>query len=64
MAYTDIFRVRKDKESRRTLSEKQPEVLPEQPAGLMELADAELDYAAGGGGPPEHFGDGGNILIR
>jgi mersacidin/lichenicidin family type 2 lantibiotic len=43
MAYTDIIRVRKNKESRRGLSEKQPAVLPEHPAGLMELADAELD---------------------
>jgi mersacidin/lichenicidin family type 2 lantibiotic len=64
MAYREIIRVRKGKEPRRGLSEEQPAVLPEHEAGLIELEDAELDYAAGGGGPPEHFGDGSNILIR
>jgi mersacidin/lichenicidin family type 2 lantibiotic len=50
MAYTDIIRVRKDKESRRRLSGKQPAVLSEHPAGLIELADAELDNVQGAGG--------------
>jgi mersacidin/lichenicidin family type 2 lantibiotic len=49
MAYTDIIRVRKGKESKRRLSEKQPAVLPEHPAGLMELADADLDTVQGAG---------------
>jgi mersacidin/lichenicidin family type 2 lantibiotic len=48
MAYIDIIRVRKNKESRHSLSEEQPAVLPEHPAELMELADAELEHAAGG----------------
>ena len=50
MAYTDIIRVRKGKESKRRLSEKQPAVLPEHPAGLIELEDVDLDNAAGGTG--------------
>jgi mersacidin/lichenicidin family type 2 lantibiotic len=50
MAYTDIIRVRKNKEHRQRLSEKQPAVLPEDEAGLMELADAELDAVQGAGG--------------
>jgi mersacidin/lichenicidin family type 2 lantibiotic len=49
MAYTDIIRVRKAKESRRGLSGKQPAVLPERPAGLTELEDAELDAVQGAG---------------
>src|SRR5918999_1313304 len=43
MAYTDIIRVRKGKESRRRLTKEQPVVRPEHPAGLIALADAELD---------------------
>jgi mersacidin/lichenicidin family type 2 lantibiotic len=46
MVYREIIRVRKNKEHRRRLSEEQDVVLPEHPAGLMELADAELDNAA------------------
>jgi mersacidin/lichenicidin family type 2 lantibiotic len=49
MSYTDIIRVRKGKESRRGLSEKQPAVLPENSAGPLELADAELDAVQGAG---------------
>jgi mersacidin/lichenicidin family type 2 lantibiotic len=51
MAYREIIRVRKAKESRRGLNEKQPAVLPEHEARLMELADAELDTVQGAGGP-------------
>jgi mersacidin/lichenicidin family type 2 lantibiotic len=49
MAYRKIIRVQKDKEHRQRLSEEQDVVLPEQPAGLMELADAELDNVQGAG---------------
>ena len=49
MAYREIIRVWKNKESRRRLSEKQPAVLPEHEAELMELADAELDAVQGAG---------------
>jgi mersacidin/lichenicidin family type 2 lantibiotic len=52
MAYTDIIRARKNKESRHGLSEKQPAVLPEDEARLMELADAELDAVQGAGSGP------------
>jgi mersacidin/lichenicidin family type 2 lantibiotic len=51
MAYREIIRVRKNKEHRQRLSEEQPAVLPERPAGLMELADAELGAVQGAGGP-------------
>jgi mersacidin/lichenicidin family type 2 lantibiotic len=57
MSYLDIIRAWKDEEYRLSLSEEQRAVLPEHPAGLMELVDAELDDVAGGrgkclGGPP------------
>jgi mersacidin/lichenicidin family type 2 lantibiotic len=51
MSYREIIRVRKNKEHRQRLSEKQPAVLPEDEAGLMELADAELDAVQGAGSP-------------
>jgi mersacidin/lichenicidin family type 2 lantibiotic len=51
MAYREIIRVWKNKEHRQRLSEKQPAVLPEHPARLMELADAELDAVQGAGSP-------------
>jgi mersacidin/lichenicidin family type 2 lantibiotic len=50
MAYRETIRVWKGKESRRRLSEEQPAVLPKHPAGLIELADAELDAVQGAGG--------------
>ena len=50
MSYRDIIRAWKDEEYRLSLSEEQRAVLPEHPAGLIELADAELDDAAGGSG--------------
>jgi mersacidin/lichenicidin family type 2 lantibiotic len=56
MSYRDIIRAWKDEEYRQRLSEKQPAVLPEDEAGLMELADAELD-AVQGAGPPAMGGD-------
>jgi mersacidin/lichenicidin family type 2 lantibiotic len=49
MSYLDIIRAWKGKESRRSLSEEQPAVLPEDEARLMELADAELDAVQGAG---------------
>jgi mersacidin/lichenicidin family type 2 lantibiotic len=49
MSYRDIIRVRKDKEHGRRLSEEQPAVLPEHPARLTELEDAELDAVQGAG---------------
>jgi mersacidin/lichenicidin family type 2 lantibiotic len=52
MSYREIIRVRKNKEHRQRLSEKQPAVLPEDEARLMELADAELDAVQGAGSGP------------
>jgi mersacidin/lichenicidin family type 2 lantibiotic len=49
MAYVDIIRAWKDKEYRRRLNKEQRTVLLEHPAGLMELADAELDAVQGAG---------------
>ena len=49
MPHRDIIRVRKGKDHERRVSEKQPAVLPEHPAGLMELVDAELDNVQGAG---------------
>jgi mersacidin/lichenicidin family type 2 lantibiotic len=49
MAFREIIRALKDKGYGYSLSEKQPAVLPEHPAGLMELADAELDAVQGAG---------------
>ena len=48
MPHRDIIRVRKGKDHERRVSEEQHAVLPERPAGLMELADAELEAAGGG----------------
>lgn len=50
MSYLDIIRAWKDEEYRLSLSEEQRAVLPEHPAGLIELEDADLDNAAGGRG--------------
>jgi mersacidin/lichenicidin family type 2 lantibiotic len=50
MSYRDIIRAWKGKEYQRSLSEEQHVVLPESPAGLIELEDVDLDNAAGGTG--------------
>jgi mersacidin/lichenicidin family type 2 lantibiotic len=49
MAYREIIRVRKGKEYRQRLSKEQHVVVPEHPARLIALEDAELDNTAGGG---------------
>ena len=43
-----IIRAWKDPEYRENLSEEERELLPENPAGAIELTDEELDMAAGG----------------
>jgi mersacidin/lichenicidin family type 2 lantibiotic len=48
MSNLDIIRAWKDEEYRMGLSEEQRKLLPEHPAGLLELTDADLDAAAGG----------------
>jgi mersacidin/lichenicidin family type 2 lantibiotic len=48
MLLDKIIRAWKDPEYRQTLNEEEQELLPENPAGAIELTDEELDMAAGG----------------
>jgi len=48
MRSTDIIRAWKDPEYRRALTEAERVLMPDHPAGLIDLTDAELDVAAGG----------------
>ncbi len=50
MSTVDIIRAWKDEEYRNSLSKEQRAQLPEHPAGLIELEDAELEAVAGGWG--------------
>ena len=47
MSYQEIIRAWKDEVYRLSLSEEQRAQLPENPAGLIELTDTELDGVAG-----------------
>jgi mersacidin/lichenicidin family type 2 lantibiotic len=44
----DIIRAWKDEEYRLSLTEEQRALLPDNPAGLLELSDADLESVAGG----------------
>jgi mersacidin/lichenicidin family type 2 lantibiotic len=48
MSCHNIVRAWKDQEYRLGLSESERALLPEHPAGMVELTDAELEAAAGG----------------
>jgi mersacidin/lichenicidin family type 2 lantibiotic len=48
MSQREIIRAWKDEEYRQSLSETERSLLPEHPAGLLELTDLQLDAAAGG----------------
>jgi mersacidin/lichenicidin family type 2 lantibiotic len=48
MSKRDIIRAWKDPEYRLSLNESERALLPDHPAGLIELTDAELDGVAGG----------------
>jgi mersacidin/lichenicidin family type 2 lantibiotic len=48
MASRDLVRAWKDEEYRLSLGEAERAHLPENPAGSLELTDAELECAAGG----------------
>lgn len=48
MAHPDIIRAWKDEEYRAGLSEAERAGLPANPAGLVELSEADIDQAAGG----------------
>lgn len=50
MPHEDIIRAWKDEEYRNSLSEEQRAQLPENPAGIVELADEEMEVMAGGKG--------------
>ncbi len=57
MSHKNIVRAWKDANFRSKLSEKERSLLPENPAGLVELPDTELLGAAGGMPPPTvHLG--------
>jgi mersacidin/lichenicidin family type 2 lantibiotic len=49
-----IIRAWKDPEYRLNLSAEDQALLPENPAGAIELTDDELDMAVGGHGPSSH----------
>jgi mersacidin/lichenicidin family type 2 lantibiotic len=51
MSRLNIIRAWKDPEYRLSLSEAERAMLPENPAGLIELTDTELDSVAGGANP-------------
>ena len=48
MSKNDIIRAWKNPNYRNSLSDAQRALLPENPAGLIELSDADLDTVAGG----------------
>jgi mersacidin/lichenicidin family type 2 lantibiotic len=57
MSIKTIIRAWKDAEFRMSLSEAERASLPENPAGIVELSDADLEKAAGGWWPiPYTFG--------
>jgi mersacidin/lichenicidin family type 2 lantibiotic len=51
MSNQDIIRAWKDEDYRLSLSEAERALLPEHPAGLIELAAAEMDGVGGGAHP-------------
>jgi mersacidin/lichenicidin family type 2 lantibiotic len=55
MSHQKIIRAWKDEEYRRGLSEAERARLPENPAGLIELTDAELGAIAGGQRNVSHY---------
>ena len=48
MSAKDVIRAWKDEAFRNSLSSEQRAMLPENPAGAVELTDADLDPVAGG----------------
>lgn len=48
MSHEHIIRAWKDEEYRMSLSEEERAQLPEHPAGLIDLTDAEMEAVAGG----------------
>jgi mersacidin/lichenicidin family type 2 lantibiotic len=50
MSNLDVIRAWKDEDYRLSLSDEQLSLLPDNPAGLMELSDADLASIVGGSG--------------
>jgi mersacidin/lichenicidin family type 2 lantibiotic len=48
MSKIDVIRAWKDEEFRNSLSDAERELVPENPAGMMELTDEALDVIVGG----------------
>jgi mersacidin/lichenicidin family type 2 lantibiotic len=55
MSKMNIIRAWKDEDYRLSLSEAERALLPEHPAGLIELSGAEMDGDGGGGLPAVHY---------
>ncbi len=53
MSHEDIIRAWKDEEYRNSLSEEQRSQLPENPVGIVELPDADMERIAGGANQTE-----------
>ncbi|AFY93306.1 mersacidin/lichenicidin family type 2 lantibiotic [Chamaesiphon minutus] len=51
MSHENIIRTWKDENFRNSLSKKERALLPANPAGLVELSDADLNAVAGGAKP-------------
>jgi mersacidin/lichenicidin family type 2 lantibiotic len=61
MSNEDIIRAWKDEEFRNSLSEEQRSQFPENPAGIIELSDADMESVAGGWG--SYLACGGGVKI-
>jgi mersacidin/lichenicidin family type 2 lantibiotic len=55
MSHENIVRAWKDEEFRNSLSAEELALLPENPAGVIELEDAELEAVTGGRRPVTKF---------
>jgi len=54
MSYRDIIRAWKDPNFRNSLNAAQRALIPDNPAGLIELSDDDLKHAAGGASATAH----------
>jgi len=63
MSHQNIIRAWKNEEYRNSLSDAERAQLPENPAGLIELPDEELDAVAAGGGPIFNNTSGGAYCV-
>jgi mersacidin/lichenicidin family type 2 lantibiotic len=61
MSEIDIIRTWKDKAYRASLTAGQQALIPENPAGLIELSDADLLLAGGASETPQHTWHAGSL---